>query len=585
MTGAGKGSNLNLAELRLKDKEAIQNRAEGQSRAHEVETEFEGQRHATLSQAVANSAFQETTEAVADQDNHDFNEAQAELGIPTDIPSRPHDNDDIDNATFGTSSNITTTSGPTLPEVPPSHPPPNFAQVPGSVDSSPETLSDTLNLENVPDEIPATANDNIRSAPALTFQEPFRRQEWSEQYGSDTVLHGTMGEHAGSSRARMTRRKQPRRGSSISLSSMARYLDKGTQGLHYHIAKCCSISKPTIASWLPLTLSSHRVHTAASQFRQHYARPGTNDINQKRASFYEQSATSYLGQNMNEPRISAHVVALLMKCWTSGRSDEDVESQLTAVLPDDEEERRMFANAADKRGVTPLHLAVAYGYPGVAALLLRVGADPDARTIKGTSIDDFARPAARLAGQRLTLYFRILHCRTWIMHGQQPPAPRKVSTATAGAHSKRRTLKRKRPNDDVAAQQNTRSTTNHDPLVEVENMDPSTSQRMPPPASTAVETPMAWYHFSCSSCVDSIHVHQQWAATIHRIFDGLANTNIRPEQLSADEQFTVVWCDASRSRHSHYFWYADILSPDGSEPDIRWPQRITGCNDSVLCSA
>ena len=193
--------------------------------------------------------------------------------------------------------------------------------------------------------------------------------------------------------------KRKRRTLSLSLSDVAFQLDGGVRGLYWHIAKQCSISNITVASRVSSTLSISKIRTEGSEFQLYYDKPEVNDELQSVAV---------------DTMINARIHSL---------DDEEVLQNLTDVLPEDEARRRAFVKVKDVRGVTALHLAVAYGYVGTCGLLLKHGADHTAQTAQETHIWHFSKPAEKLAGNDVRLYARIKLCRVFVRYGYEPPVP------------------------------------------------------------------------------------------------------------------------------------------------------------------
>ena len=116
-------------------------------------------------------------------------------------------------------------------------------------------------------------------------------------------------------------------------------------------------------------------------------------------------------------------VDILLQAWTNGVGDEGALSALKGELPESKAEQLHFVNAVDHRGVSPLHLATAYGYLKTCGFLKFHEADCNARTSRGESIYNFARPALRLAEKDSQLYYRIIQCRQFAGFGEKPPVP------------------------------------------------------------------------------------------------------------------------------------------------------------------
>jgi hypothetical protein len=201
-------------------------------------------------------------------------------------------------------------------------------------------------------------------------------------------------------------------------------LDRGRNRTIYHyILKRVSLTKDTIASRLSTGSSITCPRTSSSDFYLYYHSPGmvpttatTSIPNSVQADFSE--AESEVGSIFESPAVN-----ILKQGWFENESDETILSRLENALPSREDERPHFVNAADHRGVTPLHLAPAYGLPKTCGFLVDQHANYRAVTTSGESIKKFTRPAQRLAGNDIQLYCRIFNCRTFTTMGKAPPVP------------------------------------------------------------------------------------------------------------------------------------------------------------------
>ena len=206
---------------------------------------------------------------------------------------------------------------------------------------------------------------------------------------------------------------------SLTLTNMAKWLDGGKKGTHFRVAK-----ERTVSFHRAATSSSQRMRTATSEFGLFYHRP--TPVSNDSAG----SGTSPMPLGMSVAhgpptfRPEAVVVNCLIDAWKRSFEDDVVRDTLKNMLPERMDERKTFVNAVDGLGTSPLHLAVAYGYPHTCTFLLNHGANADAVTNMSTSIYDFAEPAESMAGGNIRLYYRILHCRTFVRVGQKPPAPK-----------------------------------------------------------------------------------------------------------------------------------------------------------------
>lgn len=455
ISGAGKGSDINLADVRFKDEQLSQEREKELIRAHEAETEqlahydvhvdslprnLEGRSHRPTSgsnqpEDLRLDNSRSLTSIPGGKSNRDHPNSASEMAVHATFPQQ-HKNVERNlversPVPIGASTNIWDTSSHLVV-------PHDREQSSGYVEEQWAQL-DQMSTSTVP---PMRFHDPLPSARGPTQQSPERSNRYNVN-AKDTAPD----------KGKTTTRKRKRRGTSLSLTAAALHMDGGRQGLCYHLAKCCSISRTTIASRLSSTLSLPRIRTASSEFKQYYARPGSGYGVQASSSARGVLTDSTSTQYVNEPITEALAVGLLMKAWAQDSPDGEVGSQLAAMLPERIDERNTFVNASDGRGVSPLHLAVAYGYPETCALLLDNNANPDAKTLKGTSVYRFAMPAARLAGERLTLYVRILVCRMFVREGKPPPAPKRNSLETRDVSRQLKGYRRKRRNGNDSAQE------------------------------------------------------------------------------------------------------------------------------------
>ncbi|KAK5166182.1 uncharacterized protein LTR77_008443 [Saxophila tyrrhenica] len=113
---------------------------------------------------------------------------------------------------------------------------------------------------------------------------------------------------------------------------------------------------------------------------------------------------------------------ILMCAKLLGWDDEYTVTTLKQKIPGDPEEARIWVNRKDRHDVSPLHLATAFGLVGSIDLLVNAKANLRARTGRGASVCQFARHAQSLAAEEANsgLYWRIIHCRTWLRRGQTP---------------------------------------------------------------------------------------------------------------------------------------------------------------------
>jgi hypothetical protein len=250
---------------------------------------------------------------------------------------------------------------------------------------------------------------------------------------------------------------------SLTLTNMAKWLDGGKKGKHFRVVK-----ERTVSIHKNSTISSRKTRTAASEFGQFYHRPGPNQFNPLAPSISTIPSTVFATYEPSPVRPEAVAANCLIDAWRHGREDDVVNRRLETILPERADERRSFVNAIDEFGASPLHLAVAYGYPHTCTFLLSHGADPKAVTNEGTNIYDFAEPAVTLAGEDLRLYYRILHCRTFVREGQSPPAPKHPRYPEHEKRNRKRLKKgmakgpfcpKKPLHDETTAPQNTTAST------------------------------------------------------------------------------------------------------------------------------
>ena len=251
---------------------------------------------------------------------------------------------------------------------------------------------------------------------------------------------------------------------SLTLTNMAKWLDGDKKGKHFRIAK-----ERTVSIHKTSTISSRKARTAASEFGQFYHHPGPNQFNPLAPTISTIPSTVFANHEIFPVRPEAVAANCLIDAWRHGLEDAVVSHRLETILPGRADERQSFVNAMDEFGASPLHLAVAYGYPRTCTFLLSHGADPEAVTNKGTNIFDFAEPAATLAGEDLRLYYRILQCRTFVREGQSPPAPKHPIYPEDEKRNRKRLKKgpakglfcpKKPLHDETTATQNTTASTN-----------------------------------------------------------------------------------------------------------------------------
>lgn len=217
--------------------------------------------------------------------------------------------------------------------------------------------------------------------------------------------------------ARINRKDKPkRRGTSLSLTNMVLWLDRGKEGRHYRIAKKNTISNPTPG------YCEYDVYFRGPLF-----------VNVEGPTLHE--SVSSLGAL--HPPSHSNAVAVRILTDTSAeqgqnpkleKQDAAARDQLKYALMVSQSDPEVFVNTRDDLGMSPLHLSVAYGYTLVCQWLLQYGANIKAVTNNGVSIYDFAEDASRRVGDHhhdMRLYYRILNCRRHICAGEPPPAPRK----------------------------------------------------------------------------------------------------------------------------------------------------------------
>lgn len=211
-----------------------------------------------------------------------------------------------------------------------------------------------------------------------------------------------------------------------SLTGIVQELDKGRAGPSHHVAQCCSISRTTIASRLSSVSTQCNFRTLGSEFVQHYAAPGANRRTAATTEPGGRAARSSSTRTESPPLATPFVVESIIQAQIDGLEDEKLEEQLAETFSTtDQDSVRNLVNESDHRGVTALHLCVAYGLWKTCGLLMNCGANHEARTVEDTCVNHFAKPAEKRAGQDdRALYFRIKHCRRHVKKGNVPPVPK-----------------------------------------------------------------------------------------------------------------------------------------------------------------
>lgn len=182
------------------------------------------------------------------------------------------------------------------------------------------------------------------------------------------------------------------------------------------VAQCCAAFTDSDATMFPSLDYVSRLSTKDSEYALHYARP-------------------------SQTKKSASAVGYILQFRIDNVGDEATKAHLERILIRDSTDIQSFFNEPDAHGVTPLHLAVAYGLFQTCGLLMKYGANHEARTLKGTCISHFAKPAQRLAGKTdEKLYFNIMHCRKYVRKGKIPPIPDRDPNSKPNPKKRRRSV-------------------------------------------------------------------------------------------------------------------------------------------------
>lgn len=223
------------------------------------------------------------------------------------------------------------------------------------------------------------------------------------------------------------------------LNKLVEVLEDGRKRtLNHHIIKRTSASRTTIASRLSIQASTRCARTLTSDFCAYYYKNATQGFGDKRAE--TPSHRGDIQGDTIEPDSQSIPIALniLIQAWRDDAADETILIYMQEALPVEAGEHVQFVNDADRRGVSPLHLAVAYGYLKTCGFLLNHGADHEARTTKDESIRSFARPAQTLAKANIPLYASIFQCRQFAGKGKPPPVPKLVDVSKSAGRKRER---------------------------------------------------------------------------------------------------------------------------------------------------
>ena len=276
-------------------------------------------------------------------------------------------------------------------------------------------------------------------------------------------------------------KRHPRK--AFSITSVTRRLDDlkiAEPGYFTYIGKRCSATAETIASRLSFTRHSRRSSARSSALKgssvgsghnadakdDHWSRLDQTTRSRRTADseyarFYHDLEPEQFAPQSRPPSARAqqqdtssmplheHPTAVIALMYAKAHSmlDEEAEAHLRNVLPARLDATRIYMKAADQRGVTALHLAVAYGFVRVCGLILEYDTDQVfhlARTNNDTSMYQFAKPAQKLACKDLKLYCRIAHCRQWVECGKPPPVSSPQDDRERSNEEKRGSQKRNR---------------------------------------------------------------------------------------------------------------------------------------------
>ena len=260
--------------------------------------------------------------------------------------------------------------------------------------------------------------------------EPHAHVGWSHPSSATRMPTSHPNERASSASEPMRSRPDhvketvPRRASTISKSSVVRCLKSTKQrSVCSFVAKRCSISLSSVASRLSLG-HGHAVPTALSDYARYYHTPGQHGTGLGSMNFQDEEPNDAMFYTEGDAK-SLSAVELLQNARSNESHDIVIEDQLKRKRNGmDFQQWHRYVTGYDCRGVTALHLAVAYGYRATCGVLIDGGADCQAETQQGETPRAFAKAAQKLAGHQHPLYYRIMTCREFVQHNRVPPVPR-----------------------------------------------------------------------------------------------------------------------------------------------------------------
>ncbi|KAK3713889.1 hypothetical protein LTR37_008139 [Vermiconidia calcicola] len=224
--------------------------------------------------------------------------------------------------------------------------------------------------------------------------------------------------------------KKQRLAKLLRISSIGRHLDDltGETSRYYsHIVRRLSNKAETIGSRVSLTAPAS-TQSRASTWRA-LSQPYRTDGSEYKLYYHDLPREEFCvhskpGDSVEEQLISFKslpAVTAIMRAKSCSLSDAEICSLFNDNLSSQDGDVERYVNRQDSRGVSALHLAVAYGLPHICAILMENKANYRATTKQGTSVSLFAKPAQRLASSDIQLYCRISLPR---MGGKRPLATR-----------------------------------------------------------------------------------------------------------------------------------------------------------------
>ncbi|KAK3715431.1 hypothetical protein LTR37_007159 [Vermiconidia calcicola] len=224
--------------------------------------------------------------------------------------------------------------------------------------------------------------------------------------------------------------KMQRLAEMLRTSSIGRHLDAltGETSRYYsHIARRLSNKTETITSRVSLTApasTSSRASTWRAPWQPYRTEGSEYKLNYHDPSRQQICVHSKPGDSVVELMSfdGLPAVTAIMLAKSCSLPDEEISSLFKDVLSSQGDEIERYVNQQDSRGVSALHLAVAYGLPQLCATLMEHKANSRATTNQGTTVSLFAKPAEKLASD-IGLYHRIMLCRQWVGCGVPPPNP------------------------------------------------------------------------------------------------------------------------------------------------------------------